>query len=115
MFRMTVVLPTPPLSSPTIMTAGFDIEGSPRPRAAIWVCQTVHQNVSHDINIPSARPQTDDPKTDAGRAVSLWICCRGQRRRPHGPPSSGWSEPGFAAPRSEEHTSELQSLRHLVC
>src|SRR5262245_62923249 len=29
-----------------------------------------------------------------------------------GPPQPG---PSPAAPRSEEHTSELQSLRHLVC
>src|SRR5437899_4635728 len=34
------------------------------------------------------------------------------------PPSGRPGEPGFAPPtrrRSEEHTSELQSLRHLVC
>src|SRR2546422_8225690 len=27
----------------------------------------------------------------------------------------GWRIPGFAAHRSEEHTSELQSRLHLVC
>src|SRR5262245_64489925 len=41
------------------------------------------------------------------------------RARPRLPPGS-WGggavdRPGGAAPRSEEHTSELQSLRHLVC
>src|SRR5258705_10910301 len=33
---------------------------------------------------------------------------RFEGERHHGPPDSGWN-------RSEEHTSELQSLRHLVC
>src|SRR5205814_5543183 len=45
---------------------------------------------------------------------------------PRGPGQSHWHEEqpgvvhkilrtGFGSPRSEEHTSELQSLRHLVC
>src|SRR5262245_63736626 len=33
-------------------------------------------------------------------------------RRPPAPGSGGWGPPRA---RSEEHTSELQSLRHLVC
>src|ERR1035441_768362 len=36
------------------------------------------------------------------------------RRSVPGFGAPGW-RPDFAAPRSEEHTSELQSLRHLVC
>src|SRR5205814_9908540 len=39
-------------------------------------------------------------------------------RRPCSLPSSNYSQTHFgtiAAKRSEEHTSELQSLRHLVC
>src|SRR5258705_11343388 len=35
------------------------------------------------------------------------------RARACRPPPGRWSAP--RAPRSEEHTSELQSLRHLVC
>src|ERR1039458_123627 len=30
-------------------------------------------------------------------------------------PSPPWCKPPVEWPRSEEHTSELQSLRHLVC
>src|SRR5258705_10003769 len=30
-------------------------------------------------------------------------------------PAAGPSHPSRSGPRSEEHTSELQSLRHLVC
>src|ERR1035438_10623627 len=41
---------------------------------------------------------------------ALPIC---NRRRSRGPDGCGWS--GRHAGRSEEHTSELQSLRHLVC
>src|SRR5499426_4188557 len=38
----------------------------------------------------------------------------GRARRTGAPGRSGFRGPGRAA-RSEEHTSELQSLRHLVC
>src|SRR5262245_63105779 len=34
---------------------------------------------------------------------------------PHTAPRAGSRRPYVASPRSEEHTSELQSLRHLVC
>src|SRR5947199_3470143 len=30
-------------------------------------------------------------------------------------PALPWSRPSMTLPRSEEHTYELQSLRHLVC
>src|SRR5438045_9499068 len=39
---------------------------------------------------------------------------RSWRRRPAGPGAAGCGRPS-GVPRSEEHTSELQSLRHLVC
>src|SRR3712207_7910681 len=41
---------------------------------------------------------------------------RSRRRRAARPPSAGGSANGAgAAPRSEEHTSELQSRQYLVC
>src|SRR5437762_5687051 len=40
--------------------------------------------------------------------------CTGARARPPGRPAA-WARPGPAAPRSEEHTSELQSPMYLVC
>src|SRR6201989_3724993 len=43
-------------------------------------------------------------------ALPIW-----RRRRNSGPKSSRGSAPASAARRSEEHTSELQSRRDLVC
>src|SRR3989442_9692332 len=53
------------------------------------------------------------PYTTLFRSCSSWddlaLCCaRREDRRSHRPVSS-------ASPRSEEHTSELQSRPHLVC
>src|SRR5436853_5074418 len=50
------------------------------------------------------------PRSTLFPYTTLFRSSRGGR--PH--PSRTWS-PGHAARRSEEHTSELQSLRHLVC
>src|SRR5262245_64349633 len=43
-------------------------------------------------------------------ALSYWFQWLSQQS-----PAGQTLEPAFAAMRSEEHTSELQSLRHLVC
>src|SRR2546425_6668997 len=42
-------------------------------------------------------------------------CCRTARFRAPSAPSPPPAAPRQAAPRSEEHTSELQSLAYLVC
>src|SRR5437899_8147551 len=55
------------------------------------------------------RPPTSTlfPYTTLFRSLSRWrSSCRGALLRLKAP---------MASPRSEEHTSELQSLRHLVC
>src|SRR5436853_2917254 len=39
----------------------------------------------------------------------------GDARAPNQRRSGGGMKPAWGASRSEEHTSELQSLRHLVC
>src|SRR5262245_47009261 len=54
------------------------------------------------------------PDQDAAVAVGLDAESLPERRRPdaRGPERGGHLDP---LPRSEEHTSELQSLRHLVC
>src|SRR5262245_63063265 len=60
-------------------------------RSVVWTCTTLRR---------------------AGEAVPAAARPPGPR---HGP---GWTEPvqaGGRHSRSEEHTSELQSLRHLVC
>src|SRR5258705_10206832 len=54
---------------------------------------------------PSVRPTIRDPQEDP------WP--PGQRRLPAGPMPPSPRRP--RGRRSEEHTSELQSLRHLVC
>src|ERR1035441_3147798 len=49
-------------------------------------------------------------------ALGLACLARSARRRAHGGACPGPGRPGTVRPgRSEEHTSELQSLRHLVC
>src|SRR3712207_7550266 len=52
-----------------------------------------------------------------GRRSPTGTCPRrARRRRPRrAPPPSSSSRPSRAAPRSEEHTSELQSRQYLVC
>src|SRR5438552_18662498 len=55
------------------------------------------------------RPQPDRAHADFDRR---WRRCEG-RPSDHDPRPDG--RPGLAAPRSEEHTSELQSPDHLVC
>src|SRR2546429_2234766 len=44
-----------------------------------------------------------------------WPTAARRRRRPAGPPAAGPARPRTPRPRSEEHTSELQSRLHLVC
>src|SRR5204862_6808882 len=61
------------------------------------------QGVPGDPDLPRRSPLQDLALHDRGQ--------RAQRRPPRGSPSS---RPG-EAPRSEEHTSELQSRRDLVC
>src|ERR1039458_10778608 len=52
------------------------------------------------ISIPSKRPDLE-PNSFRANCNAAHCCC--------------WAERDKAAKRSEEHTSELQSLRHLVC
>src|ERR1035438_7578752 len=63
------------------------------------------------------QPGTDAEFDVAGSSVgiSLGRIRRRRRRAPPGCTARRWTAIYTAAPRSEEHTSELQSLRHLVC
>src|SRR2546425_3943556 len=53
------------------------------------------------------------PISIPSRSPPGWTTCSGCSRRAAGPPSRTTAR--CAAPRSEEHTSELQSLAYLVC
>src|SRR5262249_58087126 len=93
----------------------------------------VHSRLTHVLPRPlSARPPTlslfsffNDPATTEISTLSLhdalptWRRRCGARSSPatwHAPtPSPGGARPGSGPPRSEEHTSELQSLTNLVC
>src|SRR5205814_9369095 len=82
-------------------------------------------------SLPSfpTRRSSDLRSTDRHPPLSHWsisdqspACSpRGKRRAPAGPYSKYGTQchlgllAAFASLRSEEHTSELQSLRHLVC
>src|SRR3712207_9423279 len=56
----------------------------------------------------------------ADRHRRRWTCRRRLAPRPTPPPrrrpgTAGWRSPARWPPRSEEHTSELQSRQYLVC
>src|SRR5262245_62192140 len=55
--------------------------------------------------------------TSSGSVTSTWDVAVTELRRISTRRSAAWSPVGIDSPRlrSEEHTSELQSLRHLVC
>src|ERR1035438_4107422 len=57
---------------------------------------------------PRARPVAHTTQIHASKSLRVR---EGSPARGYFPASSTWSTPA----RSEEHTSELQSLRHLVC
>src|SRR5205814_10129950 len=75
----------------------------------------------YPLSLHDALPISTLPSPRARHAVGLPRAAvrspprpRAPRWRPNGAPRGG--RPGRTAPlRSEEHTSELQSLRHLVC
>src|SRR5262245_63311766 len=86
------LLPPPPPSTPFPYTTLF--RSAPRPEEAAHLRQLEAAIGSSEVALANLQPQL-------ARAQVLWetrICAE--------KPSS---------PRSEEHTSELQSLRHLVC
>src|SRR5437899_7206582 len=62
-----------------------------------------------------ARPATPSPGPPSAAAPAARSSAPGPAAAPPppAPPSAAHSPP--SPPRSEEHTSELQSLRHLVC
>src|SRR5437899_9798511 len=60
---------------------------------------------------PAARQASRPLGFDSDKG-GCWHCARRPRRSATLPAPR---RPSPAAPRSEEHTSELQSLRHLVC
>src|SRR5687767_15713698 len=64
------------------------------------------------LRLSSCMPWTSRPRGAAGggRPKARYICCRSSAGGPaHSSPN------GCFATRSEEHTSELQSLAYLVC
>src|SRR5215212_10517205 len=58
------------------------------------------------------------PRSTLFPYTTLFRSSTGRRRDrcdPHGPRDDDRARDGHSGGRSEEHTSELQSLRHLVC
>src|SRR6266498_5368426 len=68
----------------------------------------VHGRGDHPRHEP--QPRSDAPERPRHALPQRGRSGRGQRYRDHGVAGSG-----SGAPRSEEHTSELQSRPHLVC
>src|SRR2546425_9754603 len=68
---------------------------------------------------PLSRPPRADSRSEVGPGCSRRHPLRRRPGRPRAGGDSGRAvgaiPPAFAASRSEEHTSELQSLAYLVC
>src|SRR5437899_3862587 len=70
-------------------------------------CEKFTRKTSTPASTSARIPSSED---DAGPSVAtIRVRAVGEIPRPRSTP------PGRCATRSEEHTSELQSLRHLVC
>src|SRR5947199_4330636 len=86
---------------------------------------TPHLPLSFFLNIPRPRRSTLFPYTTLFRSRKLGTAWRNSRCEASGPPRkepphlrrvrSALRHGGVLPGRSEEHTSDLQSLRHLVC
>src|SRR5205814_8538204 len=84
----------------------FLFSAPPPPRPTLFPYTTLFRSAGKRPLGPwTARHQRTDGQRPAGR---------GPRRRRAGRPAAGGHRQR-AVHRSEEHTSELQSLRHLVC
>src|SRR2546425_7939458 len=90
-----------PIIAPSC-SPGRNVRGSWRAIASKWGCQRRHPRLSSSSVTTSPRPQRlrikDTPRTPHSRSPRRESPCSNDRR-----------------PRSEEHTSELQSLAYLVC
>src|SRR5690606_41730697 len=90
-----------PQSLPTRRSSDLD---RPENRSVIWrIMENVFRNAGFTIaagSIPPLPPGTNRPPT-TGRCARCW--------------NWPWSAPTAGPPRSEEHTSELQSREKLVC
>src|SRR2546423_10398574 len=74
------------------------------PRSTLFPYPTLFRSALHGVRHGGAAQE----RRGRGRRAGA-VPPGGAPRGPHGAP------PGGTAPRSEEHTSELQSLAYLVC
>src|SRR5256885_4755698 len=79
------------------------------PRSTLFPYTTLFRSDFHGARVGGARHPGAQPVPE-----SVWHELRGRLASLAGEPPSAPPEPG-AAPRSEEHTSELQSPCNLVC
>src|SRR5262245_62386130 len=81
-----------------------------RPRSTLLPYTTLFRS-AHDRHLEWSRYSSDSTGSRPARASPQ----RGQRTRSRSPTSPAGKPRRIRNARSEEHTSELQSLRHLVC
>src|ERR1035441_10736122 len=77
-------------------------QGAPRRPEKDWHRQAIGRK------LPSGQSRSAPPARKSGPSSDACGSCSWTRRRRSGIRTA-------STPRSEEHTSELQSLRHLVC
>src|SRR5205823_12954905 len=98
----------PPSCSPLFTFLLFSI--SPSPRSTLFPYTTLFRSAVGWID--SVRPAACDQRDSRPRHQSLRLHAPGDG---HAVPLCRRQERGVEATRSEEHTSELQSLAYLVC
>src|ERR1035438_1208255 len=106
--------PNRPFSPPARLRPGWLILRASRLRLASGPCRFGGANLSQEVRPARALDSlTGGTEASDQSAEVLVACCTG--RSPHRWGPFFESLPQGGVPRSEEHTSELQSLRHLVC
>src|SRR3712207_7755338 len=72
----------------------------------------------YTLSLHDALPISDQPRPRMSGQMTRWLCASGPITSRHDHQCCGqpWrSTSGGPSPRSEEHTSELQSRQYLVC
>src|SRR5205814_3536007 len=91
----------------------------PQPRPTLFPYTTLFRSTPHwppkQASIGSQSQSVKQPAPESGPGRSKPPPSTGGGRSKPEKSRLGKSKPGKSKPRSEEHTSELQSLRHLVC
>src|SRR3712207_8277352 len=87
------------------------------PRSTLFPYTTLFRSrPGDDVRLRDARDRRADAAADLARAPARPAAGRRAPRRPDPLPAARRQDAGLGAlPRSEEHTSELQSRQYLVC